>query len=208
MFRILVVAENHKNVRLLNACLEVNNFSVITNREGSTIIETLHQKRPDLLILDLTIPSRGDWDLIRAILKDKGFEFAYVHVSLEGSIGIWVVSDVLDKIHGFRSAHLDIGPGCVEMDVAGNLLSGNELGLKEDPFRGSALVSGDHVLETKDVADGLLEPEIAARSGIGFISAYKTGPLAVAHGRGTAVRQQVDKHFLSRDIEEIVPCFI
>ena len=45
-------------------------------------------------------------------------------------------------------------------------------------------------------------------SGIGFITFNHAAPLTGAHGRRTAVGQQIDKHVIRMNIEKIIAGFL
>ncbi|RMF03845.1 MAG: DNA-binding response regulator [Chloroflexi bacterium] len=70
MPRILVVDDDKKIVRLVQAYLEQSGFSVLTAHDGETALHTIRRERPDLVVLDLMLPDRDGWDITRIIRSD------------------------------------------------------------------------------------------------------------------------------------------
>jgi len=91
------------------------------------------------------------------------------------------------------------------VDVAGDGVALPEHLLEQDPLGGPALMGGDDVGVPEDPAHGAFEPEEALRPGVGFVGLHHSRPLAVAHGRGAAVRQQVDVDLFGGEPEDVEP---
>lgn len=65
--RILVVDDDRQLVRLVQSYLEQAAFQVVTAYDGETALRTIRTERPDLVILDLMLPDRDGWDIIRTV---------------------------------------------------------------------------------------------------------------------------------------------
>ncbi len=70
MPRILVVDDDKKIVRLVQAYLEKDGFTVLTACDGETALHAIRRERPDLVVLDLMLPDRDGWDITRIVRGD------------------------------------------------------------------------------------------------------------------------------------------
>ncbi|MDM8532728.1 response regulator transcription factor [Anaerolineales bacterium HSG25] len=70
MPRILVVDDDKKIVRLVQAYLEKANFEVLTAFNGETALHSIRRDQPDLILLDLMLPDRDGWDITRIIRSE------------------------------------------------------------------------------------------------------------------------------------------
>ncbi len=70
MQRILVVDDDKKIVRLVQAYLDKAGFTVLTAFDGETALHTIRRERPDLVVLDLMLPDRDGWDITRIVRGD------------------------------------------------------------------------------------------------------------------------------------------
>lgn len=66
-----MVDDDHSIVKVICAYLEQSGFLVLTAYDGDMALQTLRRERPNLVILDLMIPHRDGWDIIRYIRADK-----------------------------------------------------------------------------------------------------------------------------------------
>lgn len=69
--RILVVDDDKSIVKILRGYLEQSGFEVLTAFDGNTALHMLRRERPDLLLLDLMLPDRDGWDMVRIIRADE-----------------------------------------------------------------------------------------------------------------------------------------
>jgi two-component system, OmpR family, alkaline phosphatase synthesis response regulator PhoP len=69
--RILVVDDDREIVRLLRAYLEQAGFQVLTAGDGETALHILRRDRPDLAVLDLMLPNRDGWSVIKVVREDS-----------------------------------------------------------------------------------------------------------------------------------------
>ena len=69
MKRILVVEDNELNMDLLLQLLE-DEYEVLTARDGAPGIELAEQERPDLILMDLSLPVIDGWEATRRIREN------------------------------------------------------------------------------------------------------------------------------------------
>jgi two-component system alkaline phosphatase synthesis response regulator PhoP len=68
--RILVVDDDKEIVRLVRAYLEQAGFQVLPAYDGESALQIMRRDRPDLVVLDLMLPGRDGWDVIRSVRGD------------------------------------------------------------------------------------------------------------------------------------------
>ena len=71
MARILVVDDDRKIVRLIQAYLEQAGYEVLTANDGELALHTIRREQPDLVVLDLMLPSTDGWQITRLIRGDQ-----------------------------------------------------------------------------------------------------------------------------------------
>src|SRR5512136_2431172 len=69
--KILVVDDELEIVKVVRAYLEQSNFRVITASDGQQALATFRHERPDLVILDLSLPKMDGLDVCRAIRRES-----------------------------------------------------------------------------------------------------------------------------------------
>jgi DNA-binding response OmpR family regulator len=67
---VLVVDDEPEIVRILRDYLERAGFEVLTASDGEMAVAAARRQRPDLVILDLTLPSLDGLDVARALRRD------------------------------------------------------------------------------------------------------------------------------------------
>lgn len=72
--RILVVDDDPEIARLLRAYLEQSGYAALVAYDGEAALHTLRRERPDLVLLDLMLPGRDGWDLIRLVRSDENLK--------------------------------------------------------------------------------------------------------------------------------------
>ena len=69
MKRILIVEDNELNLELLVQLLE-DDYELITADNGAAGVEVAHQERPDLILMDMSLPVMDGWEATRRIKAD------------------------------------------------------------------------------------------------------------------------------------------
>ena len=67
MATILYVEDNEDNVYMLSSRLKRRGFDVIVARDGAEGIEMADRERPDLVLMDLSLPVIDGWEATRQI---------------------------------------------------------------------------------------------------------------------------------------------
>lgn len=67
---ILVVDDEPKLVRVVQAYLEREGYRVRTAADGSAALELVRRQRPDLIVLDLMLPKVSGWDVCRSVRRE------------------------------------------------------------------------------------------------------------------------------------------
>jgi two-component system, OmpR family, alkaline phosphatase synthesis response regulator PhoP len=68
--RILVVDDDPSIVRVVRGYLEQAGFDVLTASDGDRALNAIRHDRPDLVVLDVMLPNRDGWEIIRNIRAD------------------------------------------------------------------------------------------------------------------------------------------
>ena len=69
--RILIVEDNPINLDLVVQLLE-DDYSLLTASDGAQGIQLALQERPDLILLDLSLPKKSGWEVCLAIREALG----------------------------------------------------------------------------------------------------------------------------------------
>jgi DNA-binding response OmpR family regulator len=72
--RVLIVDDEPRIVRIVQAYLERDGYQVLTASDGQTALATVRREQPDLLVLDLMLPEVSGWDVCRALRRDPATE--------------------------------------------------------------------------------------------------------------------------------------
>jgi len=68
----ILVVEDEKNIaRLLKYNLEREGYATLAARDGKAGLDLAKKEKPDLIILDVMIPTKGGMDVCREIRKDS-----------------------------------------------------------------------------------------------------------------------------------------
>lgn len=70
-FHVLVIEDDKKLASALVAGIEADGYMVTLATSAEEGFFLLHNQRPDLLLLDITLPQRNGLDLLRQIRKDR-----------------------------------------------------------------------------------------------------------------------------------------
>ena len=69
--RMLVVDDDKDIVRVVRAYLEQAGFVVLTAFTGETALHMIRSERPDLVVLDVMLPDRDGWSILRIVRDDE-----------------------------------------------------------------------------------------------------------------------------------------
>ncbi len=72
--RILIADENQNIRDILKANLEVQRCEVLTSEDGEEALNLIYEKRPDIVILDTTIPRKDGFQICRQIKADQKYK--------------------------------------------------------------------------------------------------------------------------------------
>lgn len=70
--RVLVVDDDPHVVQLLVAALTDDGYQVDIAKNGAEALATVRVRRPDLILLDLMMPSYSGWDFVSSYRKTPG----------------------------------------------------------------------------------------------------------------------------------------
>ena len=143
-------------------------------------------------------------DALRADLGDERLQLGQVDVALEGVQRGRVVGLVDDDVVEGGAGQLLVEPRRREVHVAGHVVAGLDERLADEVLGAATLVGGHEVPVAVVALDGLLEVVVVAAAGVGLVAQHHAGPLAVAHGRGARVGQQVDVDVVRVEQEGVV----
>ena len=143
-------------------------------------------------------------NLLAGILAQHLFELGGVHLALEGDFELRVGRGVDRAVHGVTAAVFDMSLRGVEMGVARHDVAFAEQRREDDVLRRAALMRGQEVGHAEQPFDRLPEPEVGGGSGIALVAGHQGGPLAVRHRAGSRIGQQVDRHLVRTQLEEVV----
>lgn len=67
---ILIVDDDPGSLKLVEAILSTNGYSVITAKGGEEVEDKINAKQPDLIIMDLLMPNVGGSDAVKILKKN------------------------------------------------------------------------------------------------------------------------------------------
>ncbi|HSJ07456.1 MAG TPA: response regulator [Longimicrobiales bacterium] len=70
MPRILLVEDNELNRDMLSRRLRRNGFEVITAEDGQAGVDAARAERPDLVLMDMSLPVKDGWTATRELKDD------------------------------------------------------------------------------------------------------------------------------------------
>ena len=65
--KILLIEDNELNLDMLTRRLERKGFSIIAARDGLSGIEKANQEKPELIIMDLSLPILDGWEAAKKL---------------------------------------------------------------------------------------------------------------------------------------------
>ena len=96
MKKLIYIVEDEENIRELYECALNNTFEVLTFENGADMISALHNRIPELFILDIMLPNMSGGKLLE-YLKQNGYS----------DIPVIMVSAKSDEVSKVK--HLDMG---------------------------------------------------------------------------------------------------
>jgi CheY-like chemotaxis protein len=72
MTKILYVEDNEDNVYMLKRRLERAGFEVVVAPDGEQGLAAAHDQRPDLILMDLSLPVLDGWEATRRLKASEG----------------------------------------------------------------------------------------------------------------------------------------
>ena len=70
--RILVVEDNERNLKLVRDVLQFAGYEVISACSGEQGVRLAHERRPDLVLMDLQLPAMDGTEALRVLREDPG----------------------------------------------------------------------------------------------------------------------------------------
>ena len=95
--RILCIEDEEEMIELTRLVLEREGFEVLGAVGGAQGLETLREKKPDLVLLDLMMPDMDGWEVYRQMKADQ--ELADIPV-----IVVTARAQTIDKVLGLQVA--------------------------------------------------------------------------------------------------------
>jgi class 3 adenylate cyclase/CheY-like chemotaxis protein len=74
-WRILVVDDTPQNVKLLDAILSPRGYAVITASSGAEALQKVYAESPDLILLDIVMPSMSGYEVAQHLRADPATRF-------------------------------------------------------------------------------------------------------------------------------------
>jgi len=71
--RVLVADDEPHLLRLVKFRLEREGYEVLTATDGESALKVAREERPDLCVLDVMMPKRSGFDVLRELRSDDGF---------------------------------------------------------------------------------------------------------------------------------------
>lgn len=68
--RILLIEDNADNLELVRFLLEQGGCQVLTAMDGENGLKLAEENRPDLVLLDLTLPEMDGWEVVRRLKEN------------------------------------------------------------------------------------------------------------------------------------------
>lgn len=171
--RVLVVDDVEQNVKLLEAKLSNEYFTVYTATNGKEGIEKVRQLSPDIVLLDVMMPEMDGFEVCRRLKADG--DVSYIPVVM-----VTALNEQDDRVEGLRAGANDfITKPIDEMHLFARVRSlvriklmldelrirdktGIELGLLKQPsldydkpVRGTVLVVDDDIVQSKMISEHL-----------------------------------------------------
>jgi twitching motility two-component system response regulator PilH len=70
MAKVMVVDDAYSELKLMESILTSAGHEVVSLLDGDALEEKLSSERPDVLLLDIVMPNRNGYEILRALRKD------------------------------------------------------------------------------------------------------------------------------------------
>jgi DNA-binding response OmpR family regulator len=74
MAKVMVVDDALSDVKLMESIIKSAGHEVVYYLDGEALEEKLATERPDLLLLDIVLPRRNGYEILRSVKKDARFK--------------------------------------------------------------------------------------------------------------------------------------
>lgn len=137
---ILLVDDDVSILRLIKSALETANYRVVTAKSGEEALNVVSRQRPDIVLLDVSMPGMSGMEVCRRIKLDKANKYLPV-------ILVTAQADLTDRVEGFTSGADDYLCKPFELEelrsrVAAHLRTGKLLEKLVDDARENATIEG------------------------------------------------------------------
>jgi twitching motility two-component system response regulator PilH len=68
--KVMVVDDAHADLMFMESILKSAGHEVVSLRDGEALEDRISAERPDMLLLDIVMPKRNGYELLRALRKD------------------------------------------------------------------------------------------------------------------------------------------
>jgi len=136
--RILVIEDQEQNLYLMKYLLEASGYDVVQARDGKEGIAAARTERPDLILLDIQLPTMSGHEVARALRTDPGLS------------AVPIVAVTSYAMPGDREEAVDAGcTGYLEKPIDPDTFVAEVAGyMQQDPRRSEAAPAG-HQGETE-----------------------------------------------------------
>lgn len=71
----ILIADESQNIRdILKTKFEVRGYEILTSEDGEEALNLIHEKHPDLVLLDIAIPRKNCFQICRQIKSEEGYK--------------------------------------------------------------------------------------------------------------------------------------
>ena len=70
MGKVMVVDDAYSDLKLMESILRTGGHQVVTLVDGEALEDRVSSERPDLLLLDIVLPKRNGFELLRSLKKN------------------------------------------------------------------------------------------------------------------------------------------
>ncbi len=103
MLRVLIVEDNEVNRKMLSRRLSKRDYDILIAGDGTEGVEVAKSERPDIILMDMSLPVMHGWDATRALKADPE------------TSGIPIIAITAHAMSGDREKALEAG--CNDFDT-------------------------------------------------------------------------------------------